>query len=932
YEGTAYIDWTPYGSKTPRRIQVTVAKGIFEDTGSKLPNMISGFLYLAEPVDLPEIGVTISTLIVDLDGETTRVDGRVRSAREAQNLMGSLSGFSFKNATLRAGMFIELSDAPTEIKMASAGTLPNFVYKQFYFKGVHDVEIKMNATAEDEYFIGLYADVYMKAPLETLNNEGILCEPFMASFDLNGQLSGQFSSPTGEGYDDGQFLQLIVPGGAGLKVDFFKFRMQKGEITANDGSIQGDFILPFEKATYKGAGIPAKYVGGRPETNEMDALEKKGSDSLSGKERSALEESMLKYAQQIQRRGLLVLPTDTKLHYHCARAMFDLKEGWMGKGFTADNLSIADPVRITERSLDTEKQREQAIVLTPELVALDLDRESHIPAAAEGENPADVRTPKETQEDFWVGAIVRKGSLALPADFVKAKDGKPISFELVPGEMIYDLNGFNYQTYLYNDEGAPASFGSALGGFEDVTVYNCLLDMYANKINLEINAKVALEMFNNKEVNVKLYTNKEDNADRKAGEFVCSVAPTELEGALGKNTSVIISSGFLEHEGMRFAGSLQLKTGEVQTDQELRFTDMIIPAKKWMTSEAHNPQGKIASATMSSPVPIKFQGFEMLIRNVKLVHQDDGEKSDPKEKTHLVLAGSTVLSETIPIGQEATDEVIMEYSKATEAEEPKVIYDESSSVLNASFDGCIDVKGVLVPKPVEDGQVRAASAEALLKSRTPPNETAPGVAPVYAGELSKPGTTPGTIEFDTSALDMIFLSQLEVLPVHVKTRFGYDLNNERCYFAIGIVPTEAFKTIHFGDSKLEDYRGIVASNMVVERDKKEHYVFPHEHAAMAAYIDGLKVNTDASGSFAAAVRGVMVIEELFRIEDLYFGFEPGPIVRAGGDACAPIDVSSIVGNDAYRKIGTVEIVYRHPERHFSFNVKLDDNKEVLGAQ
>jgi hypothetical protein len=44
----------------------------------------------------------------------------------------------------------------------------------------------------------------------------------------------------------------------------------------------------------------------------------------------------------------------------------------------------------------------------------------------------------------------------------------PSDFRLAEGEMIYDLNGFNYQTYLYNEEGVPASFGEQLGGFTDV--------------------------------------------------------------------------------------------------------------------------------------------------------------------------------------------------------------------------------------------------------------------------------------------------------------------------------------------------------------------------------------------------------------------------------------------------------------------------------
>ena len=80
----------------------------------------------------------------------------------------------------------------------------------------------------------------------------------------------------------------------------------------------------------------------------------------------------------------------------------------------------------------------------------------------------------------------------------------------------------------------PAQFGDALGGFEDVLVYDCMLDMYANRVNLEINAEVKLELFNNNWVKAKLYTNKEDNADGKKGEFLCSVAPTLIEDSNGE--------------------------------------------------------------------------------------------------------------------------------------------------------------------------------------------------------------------------------------------------------------------------------------------------------------------------------------------------------------------------------------------------------------
>ena len=104
--------------------------------------------------------------------------------------------------------------------------------------------------------------------------------------------------------------------------------------------------------------------------------------------------------------------------------------------------------------------------------------------------------------------------------------------------------------------------------------------MYANKVNLEIDAEVALELFNNNKVKVKLYTNKEDNENAKGGEFLCSVAPTVIKDFVGPGTTLTIDGGFLEKEGMRFGGAVELTTPEIQLKEPMKFTTMVVPAKK----------------------------------------------------------------------------------------------------------------------------------------------------------------------------------------------------------------------------------------------------------------------------------------------------------------------------------------------------------------
>ena len=100
--------------------------------------------------------------------------------------------------------------------------------------------------------------------------------------------------------------------------------------------------------------------------------------------------------------------------------------------------------------------------------------------------------------------------------------------------MIYDLNGFSYQTYMYSNDpqGVPAQFGDNLGGFKEVRVKDCLLDMYANRVNLEINANVRIDLFHREWIEAKLFTDEK-------GKFICSAAPTELEDGLAKGVDAV---------------------------------------------------------------------------------------------------------------------------------------------------------------------------------------------------------------------------------------------------------------------------------------------------------------------------------------------------------------------------------------------------------
>jgi hypothetical protein len=115
--------------------------------------------------------------------------------------------------------------------------------------------------------------------------------------------------------------------------------------------------------------------------------------------------------------------------------------------------------------------------------------------------------------------------------------------------------------------------------------------------------------------------------------------------------------------------------------------------------------------------------------------------------------------------------------------------------------------------------------------------------------------------------------------------------------------------------------------MEVKRDPNQHnrFVFPHEVSKIKDHIKTMPVYTGSGTKFAAAIHGTLSVIHLCEIRDLYFAFESGPVVEAGGDFCVPINPSSIFKDppDAYTKIGSVVIMYNHPARHFSINVDVD---------
>lgn len=857
YSGTAMLD-IGYGETIP----VEICRASFAKAGSGVSRdtLTEGLVYIEEPFGLESIGVRLVSLEIAPQSNRALVSGYIQSAVEGQNLIGDLYALEFENAQLRQGNIVMTQD------------LPNIRYEQFTLHDAKELWIRLNGQqvgAKDLITLA-GSKISMKSHLETLNNEGLeFVTGALLTFDMQGRMNGTIYTLTE------QCVQLLVPGGAALRVDGAALTFVDGSVTG--GNLTGKLVLPFEQAGITGEGVPGVYAGPHPEQNEMDRL---ASGEVTADLKYSLRAGLIKFGETVQQNGLLIVPDDFDLQDKCAWIPIDVPD-WNGEGFVMES-STMTPTRIAERSLDIKTQRSQAIVVTPSAVTVDLDRDGFLPKQGGSQ------TPNETQEPFWVGLVMKGGTLTLPPDFIQKDGGGAIDFNLAEGEMIYDLNGFNYQTYLYSTGGVPADFGEALGGFKDVLVYDCLLDLYANRVNLEINAEVTVDLFLKNRVKVKLYTNKEDNADGDAGEFLCSVAPAMIEDALATGVGLRVDGGWLKPDGMHLNGALALPApgaagAEFHSADPLPFTDMLVPADMQMVTREKNPGRRYAAVELDKPVNIEFQGFTMEVRAFDLEYVPPTASALAANEVRLALRGATLLAETIPLSTDTADQLIV--NCCIPLKEPIVLYEESHSVLNATFDDCIDISGVLIPKLVQNGD--------------------------------------GLVEFEADQLEFAFLKQLQWMPVKSVTRFGYDLENDRCYFAVGLVPNSAGARIGFGAGEVKDFTGIAAYNMTVARDEQGRCVFPDSAGQIEGYIGNLPVHKGSESTFAAGIKGTLIVFRLCEIRDFYFSFERGPAVTAGGSLYLPLDVSSMLGGDGFKKVGTAVIHYSHPDRYFSFSMTLD---------
>ena len=891
YYGTAMLR---LGETSATSIPVQIIQGKISQQGGT-DTLSEGTVYINQPAQLPDIGLTLVSLSILPHKSEASVSGYLRSTLTGRNLAGDLYALKFEGAKLNLGL-IEIN-----------GDLPDIRYKQLKIYNTKKIRINLNAAQYQGKGLLMFegAEVSMKFHLETLRNDDLKFEnTYSLSFDTQGRLDGTIKTGTE------QFLQLLVPGGSGLRVREAELRIVDGEFKSN-GKLSGKLVIPFEKSTTTGDLVPGVYAGAHPAHSPLDDFASGDSD-LSEEEQDVLNSTLVHFGSRVQQNSLLILPKSFEQQDKCASVPIYLNN-WNGEGFVINTANM-DNVRVTNRNLTGAEsigdivtgdyiQRQQALIISgtnDQLsyinVSVDLSRTDSIPKtdnAQDQTGTADILTPKETEKPFWAGIVFGNGKLALPSKYLQQADGGTIRFDMAKGEMIYDLNGFNYQTYLYGSdpEGVPAQFGDNLGGFKDVRIKDCLLDLYANSVNIEINATVMVDLLQHKKVEARLYTN-----DR--GEFVCSVAPTNV--ALANGIDMRIDGGFFEKKGMRIYGQLTLPSEgfDAVAKEPLDFIGLTIPSSldDVILGQA---APSTASAIVERPVKINFKGFPMEVREFDLRYMPGFSiltgMSD--NSIRLTLRGATQLSDNIALSPGATDSLAIKFSFVTPGTPtaampgPALLYDESKSELNTSFDGCIDVTAKkLVPKILPAGS-----------------------------------QTGGLVEFETDGLDLNFLGQsLESLPVNTKTRFGKQPNG-KFYYAVGLTPLNG-QPINFGAGDIDNFTGLVAYNMIVGTDERGRYNFPTNPGQMQAYINGLQVG---GGKFVGGIKGEMSVSGLCTLKNLYFCFEPGPSVTAEGDLYVPLSIESISTGRPDKFMGKAAISYRHPERYLSFTMTLDRINLIL---
>ncbi len=866
-----------------------------------------GTATLKQPVTFEDSGVYLSRLLISTAKAGATVSGYVKST-SSDNLIGDLYALRFEDQQITASGIIKIS------------TVPVFHYDNLTFTDANMITVNLTGTQDttemsnslkaviinelvyESSFITLIGGhVENNLGMETLDNKGLRLAYSMTGFDMQGKLNGTMQ------LDGTQVVRAVIPAGLGIRVTNSRLVYSGGTADESKSVISGKVLLPFN--TFEDSlpvqfdpdvflntfsdktmitadiNIHDKIMGGKAESIKLDNTQK-----------DMIDRGMYYLASRIQANTLKTLPMDVQVQETLSTVPFSVAS-WNGQGILVNDTTMT-PALVGNQ--------DEEIGVTPGRVALDLTRQQ----AYEG------KAPEDTKAQDWMGIVVKNGRVGLPPAFIKTDNDQRVLFNLEPGELLYDRNGVFYQNLAYSSEGIPVNFGDSLGGFKDVTVSMIHLDMYNNKVNLEIHGEMGIPLFGYQRANVRLYTSKE------LGKLVCSVAETDKFDPSGTGEVLIkIMGGHLQEDGLHMDGLMDLNFAGKLEMQDMQFNELIVPSDMEKMTESGNAEEKYGKALFDKPYRISFHDFEMDVRALSMTSQKQtfniavlepvmlsGYNRDKKLSGVIVPQGQSVTfyqtSMSMWGGMQLSDNLTMNTNEDFDRvvmggvfTSPTISYEESKSKLDLNFEEFAHVTTVATP--------------------------------VVSSEDD------GIVEYNTDSLEMVFKTADKLvpsMPVDANVRMGYDRTMGRYFFALGIYYHDPSGGIQFGYGTINDITGVIGYNLDLVYSDEDGYDFPDKKDGFFNSIDTLEVNRSQGGNYFLAATAWMYFGydtggtkvKLGEIRNLYMVVEKGPVVEMGGDYYGPATVQSMVTGKDFKLMGTARLGYYHQHKLFKFSLSLYD--------
>lgn len=832
---------------------------------------------------LGDTGVHLTNLSVRTsDRVGARAGGYVKGA--SGSLMGDLEKLRFNNSLLTSNGFIEITEVPV------------FHYQNLTFISVDKVTVdfgKLNRDGMVMPFLKLSSGMvenslgleYFNANIEI--HRGLQYTFSMVAFNKNGQLNGSFR------LDGTQKMRIVVPAGLMIKATDSFLDYRQGQVNASASYIEGRILTIYETWTddWPGGGDQ----GGSAETHSLGQEDLESLLNSSGASNEALVDSALYFiVQGAQSNALHLFPDDPAQEEAVSSLPFSVS-GWDGGGFvvsdtvmTPANIPLFDPSRLTWEQ--QAEQRNAMLGITPGNVALDLSRDK----VYDGASHADTKDPA------WMGIVVKNGNVSLPPSFVKAQDGNRIRFDITPGELLYDLNGFCYQNQAYSPEGREADLGEDLGGFTNLIIRNIVIDLYANNADVLVEADLGVDLF-------QRYVRIQMLRDDHSGMFVCNVLESEQFDVAGNGKVMVrLSGGYLDKKGMHLDGFLSMNItsgsegGFVVSD--IGFNGLTVPpAPKKIPGRVlgRDDYAFTSVAMLTKPYIVKFHDFPMEIRSLTLSAEPLTSGRQPggvqqgytgmKYSADITFFGGMQLSDTIELN---TDEDLDRIMFTGVLNDPAIEYESCKTQLNMEFEDFTQVRGVGAP-----------------------------VAP-------PPGSDTGAfIEYDTGAMEMMFTPSNAISfdsAFRVKARFGYDKIRKRYYFAVASYYTGS--AIPFGYGEIFNMAGMFAYNMEMKKNPDGTFVIPREEQALFAMVPDMKPDVSAGGNYVFAAAVDMTLRffgyKFGELRNMYLLVEKGPSVELGGQFWAATDIDSLISQTGFEPVGEARIGYYSARKLFKTSLTL----------